>query len=96
MRLRIKYAGPVASMLGRREEVMDVDVELTLRELLERLVDIHGKSLRDEVFDNDGERIRDGALVVVNGVAVDRLEGLNTRLKEGDTVSLLPWFPGGG
>jgi len=96
MRLKIKYAGPVASMLKKREEVVDMDVGSTLRELLERLVDSHGKWLRDEVLDDDGKRIRDGALVVVNGVSVVQLEGLNTELKEGDTIALLPWFPGGG
>jgi len=73
-----------------------MDVGSTLRELLERLVDSHGKWLRDEVLDDDGKRIRDGALVVVNGVSVVQLEGLNTELKEGDTIALLPWFPGGG
>jgi len=96
LRLKIKYAGPVASMLKKREEIVDMDVGSTLRELLQRLVDSHGKWLGDEVLDNDGERIRDGALVVVNGVSVGRLEGLSTELKEGDTIALLPWFPGGG
>ncbi len=96
MRLKIRYAGPVASMLKKREEMVDIETGSTLLDLLERLVDSHGKWLRDEVLDDDGERIRDGALVVVNGVAVGQLHGLNTELKEGDTIALLPWFPGGG
>jgi len=96
VRLKIRYAGPVASVLKKREEVVDLNAGSTLRELLEKLVNSYGKWLRDEVLDEDGERVRDGALVVVNGVAVGRLDGLNTKLKEGDTVALLPWFPGGG
>lgn len=96
MRLKIRYAGPVASMLKKREEIVDMNVGSTLRDLLEKLVDSHGKWLRDEVLDDDREQIRDGALIVVNGISVARLGGLNTKLKEGDTVALLPWFPGGG
>ena len=96
MKLKIRYAGPVASTLKKKEEIVEVAPGSTLRQLLERLVDSYGKGLRDEVLDDDGKRIRDGALVVVNGVSVGRLKGLNTELKEGDTVSLLPWFPGGG
>lgn len=96
MRLKIRYAGPVASTLKRREEIVDMDAGSTLRDLLEKLVDSHGKWLKDEVLDDDTKQIRDGALVVVNGISVARLEGLNTQLKEGDNVALLPWFPGGG
>lgn len=96
MKLKIRYAGPVASTLKKKEEIVEMAPRSTLRQLLERLIDSYGKGLRDEVLDDDGKRIRDGALVVVNGVSVGRLKGLNTELKEGDTVSLLPWFPGGG
>jgi len=66
-----------------------VEVELpegsTVRDLLERLPG----SVRGRVLAEDGN-IRWPAMVLVNGRRVEFLEGLDTRLRDGDVVLVSP------
>lgn len=72
-----------------------VDVEAsTVREALERLVELHGEELRRRLLEADGS-VRRLLNVFVNGKNVRFLHGLDTVLEEGDEVSILPAVGGG-
>ena len=96
MKVRVQYLGQVGVIAQRKEEELEIPSGAIVRELLQRLSSKYGKAFDGEVFQEDGENLRDDMTVVVNGTAVRQLEYLNTRLKQDDTVALLPIFPGGG
>jgi MoaD family protein len=96
MRIKVQYLGPVRVLLNRREEEIEISLKTTICELLKKLSITYGKEFEWEVFEEDGEKVREGLIVTVNGIAIGQLNGLETNLKLGDTVALLPHFAGGG
>lgn len=67
----------------------------TLRELGEQLCRQLGPKFRSEFFSPDGQSLGERVIVMVNGRRVDFLDGLDTSLKETDTVLIFPVVAGG-
>ncbi|MEE3181098.1 MAG: ubiquitin-like small modifier protein 1 [Planctomycetota bacterium] len=72
----------------------EVEVEGgTVRELFDNVENSHG-GLKEKIFDDAGE-IRRFINVFVNGEDVRHAEGLDTPVKDGDEVSVVPAIAGG-
>ena len=72
----------------------EVDVEGgTVREIFDDVENRHG-GLKDKIFDDAGE-VRRFINVFVNGEDVRHAEGLDTPVKDGDEVSVVPAIAGG-
>ena len=72
----------------------EVDVEGgTVREIFDDVENRHG-GLKDKIFDDAGE-IRRFINVFVNGEDVRHAEGLDTPVKDGDELSVVPEIGGG-
>lgn len=67
----------------------------TLRELGEQLCEKLGPKFRGEFFDPDGQSLGERVIVMVNGRRVEFLGGLDTPLKDTDTVLIFPVVAGG-
>ncbi|MFH0897554.1 MAG: MoaD/ThiS family protein [Candidatus Bathyarchaeota archaeon] len=96
MKVRVQYLGPVRVIVNKRAEEVDLSLTATIYELLRTLSSAYGKGFEREVFEDSGGNFRDGLIVTVNGTAAAQLNGLETRLKQDDVVTLLPLFAGGG
>ena len=83
-------------MLKKREEIVEVQSEATISELLNRLADNYGKTFKDEVYEPSQKRVKEGFIATINGIAIDQLAGLKTKLKDGDYITLFPILSGGG
>ncbi len=73
-----------------------VEVELegkNVKEILEKLVETY-PSLKDRIYDENG-KLRRFINVFVNEEDIRFLQGEETPLKEGDTISLIPAIAGG-
>ena len=72
----------------------EVDVEGgTIREVFDDVENRHG-GLQEKIFDDAGE-IRRFINVFVNGEDVRHSQGLDTPVKDGDEVSVVPAIAGG-
>ena len=96
MRLTVQYLGPIRVRLNKKEEEIEVDKGLSLLALLRSLGNSYGEWFRKEVLEDDERRLPEGMVVTVNGIAIGQLGGLDAKLKEGDIVTILPFFAGGG
>lgn len=67
----------------------------TLMELGRQLCKTFGPRFRDEFFSPDGASLGERVIVMVNGRRVEFLDGLDTPLKETDTVLIFPVVAGG-
>ncbi len=92
MRIVVKFLATLYDLTGTLSDVVEVPREITLRELIDMLSQKYGK-LRSELLDERGE-LNDMYVVLVNGRPADRLNGLDTRLRDGDEVVFIP--PAGG
>ncbi len=96
MQLRVHYLGQISAVVKKREETVEAASRTTVYTLLKQLADGYGSSFTGEVFDEGGKEVREGVIVTVNGRAIGQLQGIDTRLKGGDVVTILPLFVGGG
>ena len=72
---------------------LDLDDGVNMRSLSLALSEKMGNSKRGNI---GSYRLDEGELVIlVNGRNIDTLEGLDTQLRDGDSVTLLPPFAGG-
>ncbi len=91
-RVKVKFAGVLVSFAG--SESIDVDLKCgsTLRELLRRLAEVNPKLRRRLIEDDD---LWPGVYVAINDTDVRLLNGLNTRLNNGDVILFLSYIHGG-
>ena len=95
MRIKVQYLGLIRSKIRKRAEELQVREGAPLSELLDKLAKLYGDPLKD-LFDIETENILDPTFIVtVNGVLTDRLRGMNTRLRGGDSVALMTLVSGG-
>jgi len=86
--LHISYLGLVRNVIGRSEEDLDVLGDTTVGQLLRLLGDKHGSPFKQSVLKQSGE-LRAMAQVCINDRDIDELQGLETRLGEGEQVSIV-------
>ena len=66
-----------------------------LKALGESLSERYGEKFRTLYFSPDGTDFGDEAIVMVNGRRADFLDGMKTKLNDGDTVQIFPVVAGG-
>lgn len=96
MKVKVEYLGSIRVTLNKKEEIVEIPLKTTLEGLLGGLSSAYGKWFMEEVFEPKDKKVRDGLIVTVNGIAAGQTGGLRTVLREGDVVSILPFFAGGG
>ena len=96
MKVKVEYLGHIKNMLGsRREEEVEVEDNSSIRDLLVLLSEKHGESFKKAVYEAGGKDIKSNFIATVNGYLLNQLNGVETRLKNGDHVVLMPIVSGG-
>ena len=85
------YGSEKPGRLVLKEEVQE---GATAGTVLRKLAAKH-PALAEAVFYPGGERLRGNIGIVLNGRLLDLLDGLETIVRDGDTVTLFPFVDGG-
>lgn len=88
MKVKVSVYATLREKLGWKSKEVEVEENTTVRDVLEKLPDLSGK-----VFNKSGELV-EGMVVLLNGLNIKGLEGLNTKVKDGDEIDIFP--PAGG
>jgi len=91
MRIKAKFFAYFRDLFGGREKDVDLGDGRTVRDALDLICDSPG--LRGEIF--DGPDLKPHLVVMVNGVHIHSLRGLDTELAAGDTLAVFPFLGGG-
>lgn len=86
-----RLGAPQAGRTLLQEDVIEGE---TVRDWLRRLAQKYPDFV-DLVFDLKAGRLTDHVNLVFNGRLIELLQGLDTRLKDGDTILFLPAYSGG-
>jgi len=94
MAITVKFVGALRHVSGAGELALDCKECNSIGELVNELV----KELPDikrSLIDQQLEDPRPNALILVNGREISVLNGLETKLKDGDEIVLVPVVHGG-
>lgn len=94
MKVTVKFFTTLREITGKREEEIKSPEDLTVDELLEKLSKRHGHQFIKYVYDETGN-VRSYLQFLVNGKSITTMQGFKTKLKEGDSVAIIPPVGGG-
>jgi len=95
MRVKVKFFALVRELTGKREEMVDLNDQATVRTLLDKLVEEYGIKFRDYVFDPGSKEPKGHIQFLMDGRNITLMQGLDTPLKEDASLAILPPVGGG-
>ena len=96
LRVTVEYLGHIKNILGsRREEEIEIEDNSSISDLLVMLSEKHGESFKEAIYEAGGKDIKSNFIATVNGYLLNQLNGVETKLKNGDHVVLMPIVSGG-
>ena len=96
LRVTVEYLGHIKNILGsRREEEIEIEDNSSISNLLVKLSEKHGESFKKAIYEAGGKDIMSNFIATINGYLLNQLNGVETKLKNGDHVILMPIVSGG-
>jgi len=92
--ITVRFIGSLRASAGRSRFTLELKKTISLREVITRIVDEQPK-LKRALIDPELDDPRTNALILVNGKEISVLQGLNTKIKDGDELVLIPVVHGG-
>lgn len=96
MKVTVEYLGHIKQILAIREaEKVELKDQASLRDLLSFLARKYGEPFQKAVYEPKSIDLKPYYILSVNGLLLNQLKGLETMLKNGDHVVLMPIVTGG-
>jgi molybdopterin converting factor small subunit len=95
MQVKIHYISLVKSYTNKSHDEFTFPNNVVLAELLDKIAEFYGKQFTTEVYDPVKKEMKATFVAMVNGVLMDQLKGMNTPLKDGDSIILMSLMTGG-
>jgi len=95
MQVNVHYISLVKSYTNTSQDEFSLPDKTVLSELLDKIAKDYGKPFTQEVYDPVNKEMKASFVVMVNGVLMDQLKGVNTPLKDRDSVILMALVTGG-
>ncbi len=96
MKVTVEYLGYIKQTLNLTQaEAIELKTEASTRDLLSKLAEKHGEPFKKAVYDPKDSALKPYHILAINGLMITLLNGLDTKLKDGDRVSLMPVVTGG-
>ncbi|MEM1537842.1 MAG: MoaD family protein [Candidatus Nezhaarchaeales archaeon] len=93
--MKVKYLATLKPLAKKPEDEIVVTGGGTLLDLLKEIKRKDSKVLIKRLLDPSSCNPQPDILILINGFEISALNGLNTKLKDGDTVVFLPSVHGG-
>ena len=91
-KVKVKLFASIREVFQEKEREFELERVSNIRELLDLLCNTYER--RHRIFDQAGE-IRADVTILKNGRHIYFLDGIQTELKEGDTIAIFPPVYGG-
>lgn len=92
MKIKVKFFAPFRELFGANESEIELRSAPDVRELLNLLC--KSSERREKIFDQFGE-LRPYVMILKNGQPIQILDGVRTKLEEGDEIAIFPPVSGG-
>jgi molybdopterin synthase sulfur carrier subunit len=94
MKFKIKVFATIREIMKTKEIELESDNKITVQDAIKLMTDRYGEKLINYLLEKNGKP-KPVFLLMVNGKSIKELEGLETPLKEGDVLAVLPPAVGG-
>ena len=96
LKVTVDYLGYIKGLIGvTQAEKIELKSEASVRDLLDMLAKKHGDSFRKAIYESGNADLKSSFILSVNGLLLNQLKGLDTKLKEDDQIVLMPIVSGG-
>jgi molybdopterin converting factor small subunit len=95
MEVKVHYISLVKSYTNTSQDEFTLPDKTLLSELLDKIAEDYGKPFTQEVYDPVKKEMKASFVAMVNGVLMGQLQGVNTPLKDRDTIILMSLVTGG-
>jgi molybdopterin synthase sulfur carrier subunit len=95
LKVDVQFFAAVRELVGLREETLELPNGSTVKNLLDVLVERHGQSLRNYIYDPKSDELRWSLQVLVGDKPTSALNGLTTELTDGCVLAIIPPVGGG-
>lgn len=97
MKISVRFFTTLREITNKREETLQFpnDKNITIDAVLQILSNQYGKDFVDYVYDPDTSKVKGFLQFLVNGKSASTQNGLQTELKDGDVLAILPPVGGG-
>jgi molybdopterin synthase sulfur carrier subunit len=97
LQVTVRFFTSLRELVGRKEEtvVFSEDEKVTVTMVLKTLTKEFGKPFVEYVYDNKTGGLKSYLQLLVNGNSASTLRGLQTELRAGDVLAILPPVGGG-
>ena len=94
MQVSVRYLGLFRTALKKDKDDIEIRESALLNELMNKLVKMYGEPIK-KLFDIKENILDPPFIVTVNNISVDQLQGMKTKLKEGDRIGFMTLVSGG-
>jgi molybdopterin synthase sulfur carrier subunit len=94
MKVEVRFFTSLREITGKKVEEVQLQRTKTVEELLIEVSKRYGREFREYMYNGEG-KVHSYLSILVNGRSINVLQGLDTELKEGDTIAILPPVGGG-
>jgi MoaD family protein len=96
LKIKVEYLGHIKNIINSgREEEVEIKDGATIDDLLRFLSEKYGEPFKKAVYESKGKDVKSNYIMTVNGYLLNQLNGVETKLRHGDHVTLLPIVSGG-
>lgn len=96
MKVTVDYLGSIKQTLGLKQaEQIELKEDASVGDLLTLLAEKYGEPFKKAVYEPKGLDLKPHHILSVNGLLLNQLSGIETKLKDGDRVVLMPVVTGG-
>jgi molybdopterin synthase sulfur carrier subunit len=93
VKVQVKFLATIREIAGEPSTELLCDPHDTARTLMWELSEKYGKMFEQVTM--VGTDLKPGIKIIINGRDIDYLNGLDTQLKEGDIIVIIPPIAGG-
>jgi len=95
LKVSIRLFTTLRKLAGKREETLEVRAQgVTVKVALEKLTERYGREFREYLY-GEGDEIQSYLQLLVNGKSINLMEQMDTLLKDGDQLAIIPPVGGG-
>jgi molybdopterin synthase sulfur carrier subunit len=96
LKVTVDYLGSIKQTLGLKQaEQVELKEDASVSDLLSLLAEKHGDPFKKAVYEPKGLDLKPHHILSVNGLLLNQLDGIETKLKDGDHIILMPVVTGG-